>query len=89
MTDFESVKHLLTSGQIDEAFERFGQKVFVEVETAPDKFGRQRYWLHWLADNIGKACNERGLRSQLFFADLEKHCANRRKLPDQIVFIDS
>lgn len=47
--------------------------MYLIVEDAPDKDGKQHFWLQWMADNIGKGCNEKGLRGQYFFAVLSEH----------------
>jgi hypothetical protein len=35
----------------------------------PDELSRRRFFAYWLADNAGPACDEHGVRGQVFFTD--------------------
>lgn len=40
-------------------------------DSAPDSLGRRRFTAYWLAGNVGSACDQSGVRSQVFFTDVE------------------
>lgn len=37
-------------------------------DAGPDSFGRREFFAYWLADNVGYARNEFGVRGQVFHA---------------------
>ena len=45
--------------------------LYVTIRSMPDNLNRQFFTCQWMADNVGKKCNETGLRGQNFFTELE------------------
>ena len=45
--------------------------LYVTIRSIPDNLNRQFFTCQWMTDNVGKECNETGLRGQNFFTELE------------------
>lgn len=53
--------------------------VWVTILSPKNKKGEQEFVMQWKANNIGKTCNEVGIRSQYFFGNIDSHIADFTK----------
>lgn len=60
--------------------------LYVTLFSEKDKLGRQEFLLEWVDNNIGKTCNEIGIRGQNFFDVLSKQIKHFERKGFDIVY---
>ena len=52
-----------------------------------DSLGRRRFVAYWLADNVGPACDERGVRGQEFHTNVDQFVARKQQRGRTVRFL--
>ncbi len=60
--------------------------LYVTILSAKDNLGRQEFLLEWMNNNVGKSCNETGLRGQISFDKLSEHIEHFKKKGFDVVY---